>query len=354
MKLFEEFKLYENMWDESTCLLEAYVLEAHGYKIGDLVEIESYSDYPSPLHGMVLDCFDGNSSVIGVMLLVRNCPISDTPLKEIHKKISEKDLTKEEKDNYEKHGKSACERRIKEISKETAKEEKPVEEKAIQSAEPKNAKLNKARQANIKIIKAFKEVGLGTDDLTVTAKNKNGKDYKKASDKLNKLRKTLFGESLEEEFEGELNSLTEEMLYEGELGSYKKQVINKLVMNLKPGYTNITSPPHTPADILVEVIASKRKFLIRFETDDTKIIRSKNRPIPFDTDGVIVNGVIYTITVQAASVAGNKIGNAFIENIVPDTRCSYTGEFSIWDCTAEKLISNDLDTFIDLINKGKI
>ena len=153
---------------------------------------------------------------------------------------------------------------------------------------------------------------------------------------------------------GELDSLNEEVLYEGELGHYTKQVIDKLVTNLKPGYTNISQPKHTPADILIEVTASKRKYLIRFETDDAKIIRSKNRPIPFDTDGVIVDGVIYTITVHAASVAGNRLGNAFIENIVPDTRCSYTGEFSIWDCEAEKLISNNLDTFIDLINKGKI
>ena len=72
------------------------------------------------------------------------------------------------------------------------------------TTEPKNAKLNKARQANLKIIKAFKEIGLSTDDLTVTAKNKNGKEYRKASDKLNKLRKTLFGESLTEETEEDL------------------------------------------------------------------------------------------------------------------------------------------------------
>ena len=152
----------------------------------------------------------------------------------------------------------------------------------------------------------------------------------------------------------ELNTLNEEVLYEGELGPHKKQVIDKLVTNLKPGYTNITQPKHTPADILIEVIASKRKYLIRFETDEAKIIRSKNKPIPFTADGVIVNGIIYAITVPAASVAGNRLGNAFIENIVPDTRCSYTGEFSIWDCAAECLISNDLDKFIDLINKGKI
>lgn len=203
MRLFEEFKEYELLWDESKYLVEGYTLEAHGYKVGDLVEIESYSDYPSPLHGMVLDCFDTNSKIIGVMLLVGNCYISDTPLNEIYKKISEKDLTKEEKANYEKQGKPACERKIKELSADTTQEEKPAEEKTTQATEPKNAKLNKARQANLKIIKAFKEVGLATDDLTITAQNKNGKNYKKASDKLNKLRKTLFGESLEEAFDDE-------------------------------------------------------------------------------------------------------------------------------------------------------
>lgn len=70
-----------------------------------------------------------------------------------------------------------------------------------QQAEPKNAKLNRARQNNSKIMKAFKEVGLPTDDLVTSAKNKNGRDYKKASDKLNKLRKTLFGEAFEEELD---------------------------------------------------------------------------------------------------------------------------------------------------------
>jgi hypothetical protein len=75
----------------------------------------------------------------------------------------------------------------------------PAEGPTTQQAEPKNAKLNRARQNNLKIIKAFKEVGLPADDLTITAKNKKGKDYRKASDKLNKLRKTLFGEALDDE-----------------------------------------------------------------------------------------------------------------------------------------------------------
>ena len=82
--------------------------------------------------------------------------------------------------------------------------EKPASTEAANSTEPKNAKLNRARQANLKIIKAFKEIGLATDDLTVTAKNKNGKDYRKASDKLNKLRKTLFGESFDADEEIEI------------------------------------------------------------------------------------------------------------------------------------------------------
>jgi hypothetical protein len=67
-------------------------------------------------------------------------------------------------------------------------------DETVGTNEPKNAKLNKARQDNDRIIKAFKELGLPTDDLTVTAKDKNGKEYRKASDKLNKLRKTLFND----------------------------------------------------------------------------------------------------------------------------------------------------------------
>ena len=73
----------------------------------------------------------------------------------------------------------------------------PAESQNIKTEEPKNAKLNKARQNNSKIIKAFKEVGLDITDLTVKAQNKNGKEYTKASDKLNKLRKTLFGEEFD-------------------------------------------------------------------------------------------------------------------------------------------------------------
>ena len=82
----------------------------------------------------------------------------------------------------------------------TKKNDESAEETSTVS-EPKNAKLNRARQNNSKIMKAFKEVGLPTDDLVAIAKNKNGRDYKKASEKLNKLRKTLFGEAFEEELD---------------------------------------------------------------------------------------------------------------------------------------------------------
>lgn len=79
-------------------------------------------------------------------------------------------------------------------SGETTETTNNASEETVGTNEPKNAKLNKARQDNDRIIKAFKELGLPTDDLTVTAKDKNGKEYRKASDKLNKLRKTLFND----------------------------------------------------------------------------------------------------------------------------------------------------------------
>ena len=74
------------LMEELDNLTEEYVLEAHGYKVGDLVEIESFGNFKAPLHGMILDCFDENSEIIGVMLLVGNCSVSDTPLNEILKK----------------------------------------------------------------------------------------------------------------------------------------------------------------------------------------------------------------------------------------------------------------------------
>ena len=85
-----------------------------------------------------------------------------------------------------------------EVIKELNNIEDNKKEEPVKVEEPKNARLNRARANNTKIIKAFKEVGLQTNDLTQKAINKNGKEYTKASDKLNKLRKTLFGESIEE------------------------------------------------------------------------------------------------------------------------------------------------------------
>lgn len=151
-----------------------------------------------------------------------------------------------------------------------------------------------------------------------------------------------------------LDSLQEDTLFEGELGDYKKPVLAKLVPLEVSGLIKLSKPTNTPADIIVEVVNSKRKYIIRFEEGENKIVRFKNRPVAFTGDGVIMNGTIYSITVPAASVAGHRIGKAFTDHYVKDTRMNYTGEFSIWDCQAEHLISNDLDQFIDLINKGKI
>lgn len=196
-----------DLYEELGALNEDYVLEALGYKVGDLVEFESYGDKvdtSKPFRGVVLHCFDNQSvtKLIGIMRLDNNFPgsISDTPINEIFRKISEKELSAEEKANYDKYGKPAVGKQLKELGvDDTAKKEKSEEGSVDNTPEPKNAKLNRARQNNLKIIKAFKEVGLPADDLTITAKNKKGKDYRKASDKLNKLRKTLFGEALDDE-----------------------------------------------------------------------------------------------------------------------------------------------------------
>lgn len=67
--------------------------------------------------------------------------------------------------------------------------------------EPKNAKLNRARQNNKKIIQAFKNAGLTIDNLITKATNKNGREYTKASKVLNTLRKEIFGESLAEDID---------------------------------------------------------------------------------------------------------------------------------------------------------
>lgn len=152
----------------------------------------------------------------------------------------------------------------------------------------------------------------------------------------------------------ELSSLQEDALFEGELGDYKKPVLAKLKPLEVSRLIKISTPTNTPADIIVEVVRSKRKYLIRFEEDENKIARFKNKPVAFNGDGVIVNGTIYSITVPAASVSGHRIGKAFTDHYAKDTRMNYTGKFSIWDCLAEHLVDKNLDQFIDAITLGQI
>jgi hypothetical protein len=209
MKLYEEFKLYENMWNDSQSFNEEWVLENSEYKVGDLVVYKDsrWNDKQGKSkdverHGVILDIpaplSTSATNIIGIWKL-DDYGVTDTSVRNILNKISENDLTEEEKSNYKKYGKPFSEKRIKELSKDTASDMASQEESEKSNTEPKNAKLNKARQANKKIIQAFKEVGLPTDDLTVVAINKKGKEYKKASDKLKKFRKILFGESLEDD-----------------------------------------------------------------------------------------------------------------------------------------------------------
>jgi hypothetical protein len=202
---------FMNLYEELNTLTEDYALEANGYKVGDLIKYEDikHNDKTGKnetiyRHGMVLDLWTNANKIGSLELDSQLIGTADILFSKIAGKISEKDLTTEEKTKYDKYGKKFSEERLKELNAATTNEqpENASSEAATQettATEPKNAKLNKARQNNLKIIKAFKEVGLPADDLTVTAKNKNGKDYRKASDKLNKLRKTLFGEALDED-----------------------------------------------------------------------------------------------------------------------------------------------------------
>lgn len=202
---------FMTLYEELNMLTEDYVLEARGYKVGDLVKYNDikYNDKTKKndtvsRHGMVLDLWK-DANKIGILELdSKFIGTADVLISEITEKISEKDLTPEEKSKYDKYGKKFSEERLKELNASPTDNEKPETAAVTATQEtpatkPKNAKLNKARQNNLKIIKAFKEVGLPADDLTVMAKNKNGKDYKKASDKLNKLRKTLFGEAFDDD-----------------------------------------------------------------------------------------------------------------------------------------------------------
>jgi hypothetical protein len=69
-----------------------------------------------------------------------------------------------------------------------------VDETETSKAESKADKLKRIKANNKKIIDGFRAAGVPVDDLIITATDKNGKKYTKASDKLNRLRKTLFGE----------------------------------------------------------------------------------------------------------------------------------------------------------------
>jgi len=78
-----------------------------------------------------------------------------------------------------------------------ASEEAPAEEAQPEAPAKRDmSKQNAAKENNKKIVNAFKDAGLDASELITTATNKNGKEYKKASDTLLKLRKALFGESL--------------------------------------------------------------------------------------------------------------------------------------------------------------
>lgn len=115
----------------------------------------------------------------------------------------------EEKQKAQSSG-TADENQPVEQQKEPEQDEEAVaEEKPVEVSEPKNAKLNRARERNNSIVNALKDAGLPVDDLFTTATNKKGKEYKKASEKLNALRKALFGEAYEED--EELNSLHEDL-----------------------------------------------------------------------------------------------------------------------------------------------
>lgn len=95
------------------------------------------------------------------------------------------------------------EKELEKIAKESAQDgenqaaevqkEQPVKPQTTAKYTP--AQLTAMRQNNNKIISATKVAGLDISKLVTTGTDKNGRQYKKASPELNKLRKTLFGES---------------------------------------------------------------------------------------------------------------------------------------------------------------
>jgi len=84
-------------------------------------------------------------------------------------------------------------------------------EKPAEPAKPVNKRdLTKANNSK-KLIKALNKLGINTDELITKYKDENGKEHTKGTDKLNQLRKELFGESLDEEVdEINLDDLDEE------------------------------------------------------------------------------------------------------------------------------------------------
>ena len=87
---------------------------------------------------------------------------------------------------------------VQDTEKQTAEVQKEQPAKPKTTAKYTPAQLTTMRQNNNKIISATKIAGLDISPLVTTGTDKNGRQYKKASPALNKLRKTLFGESKKE------------------------------------------------------------------------------------------------------------------------------------------------------------
>ena len=79
----------------------------------------------------------------------------------------------------------------------------------------KGALLNQRKKGNQKIITALKDAGFDVSDLIVDYKDKSGKNRKKASDKLNALRKAILGEDLVEHVNEEHPAIESEQELEG-------------------------------------------------------------------------------------------------------------------------------------------
>lgn len=111
--------------------------------------------------------------------------------------------------------------------------------------EPKNAKLNKARQNNKKILKAFKNNGLPIDNLVTKATDKNGRNYLKSSRVLNSLRKEIFGEAFGEDNNIEFNKFVS--------GLFDLIIKTLADVEADPEYWVITDHPDEDSDIVVDM-----------------------------------------------------------------------------------------------------